>query len=724
MHDLTDYIDWDDVMFVDCETRSPPGLEEPRWADVTQTSTARYAATAWPIIITWAVGLTGEVKRWESKDITKPPKRSDLPAELLSWEAYFAAWNSAFDRLILDRFFDAGVDGWIDMMAQAAYNNMPMSLDRAAKACGYDGKVAGGKKLIRMFCVPDGATPISEPENWRDFCTYADVDVLQMQAFASSTMPVPFSIWEEFWASEKVNDRGIPVDLAMAAGGAALAETLKEQTGERLAIITEGVVTSVHQYARQREWVWPRLQSLPAVSSIMVDAHRLHPETGVDEYKFKMDRPIITRMVAALDAANETHGLSDEEFDALQFLELREFGASAAPAKFGKMLAMADARGRVPNQYIFNGATQTGRASSRGVQVHNMTRGTIGDINAEEEACAMLQDGCSMDEFEERWGNAGRALAKLIRPTIVAEPGKTFVWGDWSNIEARGLPWLAMAEHRLDLFRKIDANPKTEPDVYIHAAAGMYHLDPYEIMKLKGEKWGKDLRQKGKISELALGFNGGAGALQSMAANYGMVFGDDEAKDIVDRWRASNNWAVVFWKQVMEAFKQAYQNPGDTQFTAGRLAYQGIEMGNDVWVVCYLPDSRPLFYRNVRERTVEEYDPFEPTVLISTQTKLSFDGSDGVKYVWAGLLVENATQATCASILRAATTTLEMPGFDFMPVHLHTHDEVVVMTDTRFVNEAKEKLAEVMMRQLDWLDGFPLGVDVSTNAWYSKAVED
>lgn len=332
----------------------------------------------------------------------------------------------------------------------------------------------------------------------------------------------------------------------------------------------------------------------------------------------------------------------------------------------------------------------------------------------------------SLQDFEKAFGApAGKALSRLIRPTIAAPEGKVLVWGDWSNIEARGLPWLAKAEARLDMFREIDADPDS-PDVYVRAVAGMYShnlKDLWEKAKAK-DKWARGERQKGKIAELALGFAGGPGALQSMAANYGMSFDSEEADEIVKAWRRSNSWAEVFWEEVWGAFLQAYGRPDGTLFPAGRVSYQGMMVGDQVWVVCYLPDGYPLFYRNVKERSQTVYDPFDPDTILEVQRKLSFEGEDGFKYLWRGILVENVTQAACARILRCALLHLDETGAP--PVVAHTHDEIVLMTDDRddAIEAARGQLRAAMLRDPGWLEGLPSGADIAHNVWYSKALEE
>jgi DNA polymerase len=326
---------------------------------------------------------------------------------------------------------------------------------------------------------------------------------------------------------------------------------------------------------------------------------------------------------------------------------------------------------------------------------------------------------------EDRWGNPGRVLSRMIRPAITAPGGKLICWGDWSNIEARVLPWLACAEQRLDIFRSIDDDPENTPDVYLQAAAGMYGHDPYKLLRMKvdGDPEVKPIRQRGKIAELALGFAGGSGALQSMAAGYGMIFEAEEAKDIVGRWRAANQWAVEFWDRLWDAFVTAMKNPGET-IGVGRVSYCCLEgyLGSKT-VVCLLPDGRPLVYRNVHMREFVERDEFEPEVIIEKSEQLVFHGPDGVKKLWKGLLAENITQATAASVLRW-TQRSWTPEEDIQPIVGHTHDELLTLIDEEDKAEGEERLKAYMEQDFGWNRGLPTAADVQSNVCYTKALDD
>ena len=279
----------------------------------------------------------------------------------------------------------------------------------------------------------------------------------------------------------------------------------------------------------------------------------------------------------------------------------------------------------------------------------------------------------------EEYGDVGEALSKCVRPMIAAPKGKTLVWGDWSSIEARVLPWLANAEHRLEIFREIDADPSS-PDIYIRSAADMRGLDVanlWHLYKVEEDKEAKNIRQEGKVAELALGFGGASGALANMAANYGLFFSEEDMKRIVGDWRKANQLAKDFWDEVWEAFVCAVQTPG-TPFKAGKVVYIGIAgyLG-DVTVMCYLPDGRPLCYRNVKyeTRTVVNKDTGEE----EEKTGFTFAGNHGRKGLWYGTLVENITQAVAASLLRKALCVLEYDWYGTLQVRGHTTDEIIAM---------------------------------------------
>ena len=302
-----------------------------------------------------------------------------------------------------------------------------------------------------------------------------------------------------------------------------------------------------------------------------------------------------------------------------------------------------------------------------------------------------------------------RKLALIVRPALIAGPGKVFVWSDWSAIEARITPWLAAsegAEKVLDIFRANDRDP-TRPDIYTLAAADILHKnDP------AGHEDGTRDRQ-GRV--LALGFGGSVGALQSMALNYRISLDDAEARRIVDAWREANPWAREFWGAHRDgesfglwgAAMTAWEVPGQIT-TAGRIAfvYREDYLGGALFMA--LPSGRLLTYPRPRWRDVDILDKDgKPTG--EKRHELSFRRAHGRAKLWHGTFCENAIQAVAADLLRLAVTRIETnPALAFMPIRMTTHDEIVCEVDEARAEEAKAILRREMLTVPDWAAGLPL----------------
>lgn len=311
--------------------------------------------------------------------------------------------------------------------------------------------------------------------------------------------------------------------------------------------------------------------------------------------------------------------------------------------------------------------------------------------------------------FEALVGNAGRALSRLIRPAIMPKAETAIlIVADYSQIEARVLPWLANsegAEDKLDIFREVDEDPSA-PDVYKRAAAATYDKDPEDVTK--GE------RQEGKVQELSLGFGGGKGALMAMAALYRMSLTPAKAQELVDRWRATNRWAVAFWDELWTAFMRAYHQPGSVH-SAGRVAYTFDDGYLGGTMFCALPDGRLLSYPFLRYSDVEKTDRYGE---VTRKTVLTYLSQGRRKTLWAGILAENITQAAAASILRAKIVEVEreLPGL----LIGHTHDELIGEAERDGAEGTAEKMKALMERHLDWTGGLPIRADVDVMDYYTK----
>lgn len=325
-----------------------------------------------------------------------------------------------------------------------------------------------------------------------------------------------------------------------------------------------------------------------------------------------------------------------------------------------------------------------------------------------------------------------KKLSMLLRPAFVARPGKVLVWCDWSAIEARVLPWLAgtkAANDVLDIFRTNDADPNL-PDIYIMTAAALLDVDPaalWAAYKAK-EKEAKDARQAyGKVPVLSLGFGGSLGALLAMASNYGVYLDNTTASRVVVDWRLSNRWAVNFWGQhnkhgsygLWGAACSALEDPG-TVYEIGRVAYVFDKSYMGGTLFCALPNGDLLTYpmarwewRKVKDKkTKKEEERFQLSFLKGYQRSA----------LWHGKTAENITQAAAARVLRRTLKRLEYsPELQWMPVVMHTHDEVVVEVDEDREEEGKTVLHGVMTEIDPWMEGLPLAAEVSSGWAYSKA---
>jgi len=671
----------------------------------------RYATEADAVVLSYAIGM-GPVRRVAVPTFPRTLDMVDLPTELLAFHAkvmtgggIWAAWNASFDRAIWNYaatgFPEMKPHQIIDVMAQAVASGLPPDLAAAAVATQSTEKLASGRELIRLFCLPDSTgTPQDNPAEWSAFLDYADRDIDAMRSVFLGTRQLALAEWREYWAMEAVNDRGAAIDLPMVEAASRLAAEDKIRANDELRAITGDPKMTVDMVKRLTAWL---LDRLPEEGRAVITARAEEVgEDGVIEQpaKFALTRRRVERLIAYVKDVN-----SPELTSTLRLLLIRLYGGSKTPAKFAKMLA-SHVDGVLYGQYVFNGAAQTGRASSRGVQVHNLARDVLAD---EPDAIASLTDGCDYNWLALRRPDpVSRQLSLLIRPAFVPAGDNVFVWSDWSQIEARVLPWLAGddpgALARLQIFREVDADP-TVPDLYTRTAAVLSHL-PIELVT-------KPVRQRGKVAELALGFGGGVGALQSMAAGYGLHLTDAEARITVDDWRAANPWCVKFWVALEDAVERAMRLPGLEQ-PVGRLKYCFARDYLGGSLLCELPSGRFLTYRALRWEPVAEEGADGRK---RTSRQLRFSRGHGRVKLWRGMLCENVVQAVAADVLRGTLRRLEEAGYR---TRLHTHDEVLIECPAAQAAAIAPRLRTVMLAGFNWSEGLPLMSEETLGYYYSK----
>jgi DNA polymerase len=710
----------DEIGFLDFESRSTT-------QDLTRAGSYRYAVEADAIIASYAIGK-GPVHVIAVADFPDKIRWADMPKEFQAHharvqcgEAIWVAWNAGFDKAIWNYATDFPLlepYHIIDAMAQAVASGLGGALALAAKQSNSAQKAEAGKGLIKLFCVPPDTTrkiprgigtPVKNPVEWKQFCEYAGQDIAAMRSVFARTRQLPWREWRQYWASEQINERGAAIDLKMVVHAAKLAEEDKRRSRQEIPQLTMEEVWTVDQIKCMTAWLLKQLppQLAPTGRDILTKrVAEIDEETGevTRPAKHSLTRKQVEKLIALLQAHPDP---STEAM--LRLLQIRLYGGSKTPAKFSRMLEQ-HVDGVLFSQYVFNGAAHTGRYSSKGVQCHNLARDAL--ANEPDLIDALLQE-CDYDTLAKLGTNdpVARKLALLIRPAFVpSSSSNVFVWSDWSQIEARVLPWLAgndsRALARLKIFSDVDADPSL-PDLYTRTASDISGV-PIEAVT-------PPIRQRGKVAELALGFGGGVNALQNMGANYGLHIDVDEAKDIVNKWRAANLWAADFSSTLWSAMHEAHNFP-TIYVSAGRVGFVFINNYLGGSMMMRLPSGRVLTYRALRWEQLDVLDEDgEPTG--EKTTELTYARGYGRVKLWAGVLVENATQACAADFLRETLVRLTEHNFD---VRLHVHDEILVECNIEDAEKAKARLRAVMLQGFDWSEGLPL-MSEETVAWsYTK----
>lgn len=582
-------------------------------------------------------------------------------------DGYFIAWNAAFDRHVHQQiatpdygFPEIRIEQTLDAMAQAQASNLPGSLEWAGRQLGIGHKTLGGKSVMLRFAdrrqplpgAPEDIERVMAEKGWSHeraieaviemWALYLDYSVQDTDLLRSvwlTTRPLDATEWQEYWVSERINDRGMLADLDVCRGAAAYREEEAAHVVAQIKEITGGAIAGPTFTAQINDWVYERLPD--DLAEFMVKAR---DEEGYVT-RLTGDKNVMTRLLEEI-AVSDT----PPEDAVIDLIEVLQFGRSSSAVKFEKILNQA-CDGRLSGSYVFNGAGQTGRFSSRGVQVHNLPRAFLDN---ELDVLDMVAARGPIERLREI-GPVPSVLSKLIRPTFMAPEGKLLVWGDWSAIEARVTPWLAATRDAeqavLQPFRESDSNPDL-PDVYILNAAQVFNVYPDVLWERyrNGDAEAKAYRQGGKVMVLSLGFRGSVGALKAMARGYNIKLTNEEAKVWVDGWRDRNRWNKRFGVAVEEAAFAAMTHPMAPQ-KAGRLTYQYAPDLMGGTLVCFLPDMRPIVYPLARIQKVEKFG--------KEVDAITYLNGMGRRHLWDGLQIENCLAGDTKVLTRRGIVRLD-----------------------------------------------------------------
>ena len=579
-----------------------------------------------------------------------------------------AAWNAQFERTCLSRYFGTQLspDSWQCSMVWAASLSLPLKLKTAAEVLKTgEQKDDAGERLIKYFSVPCKPTktnggrtrnlPEHAPEDWALFKSYCMQDVRterdirhKLEAF-----PLQKSEWNFYHMDQRINDRGVLID-----------KTLVEQA------ITCDMMLSEEMTAKAYE-----LTGLENPNSVSQLKGWL-TERGIDVDS--LGKKNVTALIKDLDK----HSIDSE---ALEMMRLRLQMAKSSVKKYQAADRYICLDGRAHGLFQFSGANRTQRWAGRGIQLQNLPQNHISTLD---EARELVKLGC-FDMVESIYGNTPDILSQLIRTMLIPKEGCEFIVADFSAIEARVLAWLAGEQWRMDAFKRGD-------DIYCASASQMFGV-PVVKHGINGE-----LRQKGKVAELACGYGGAAGALISMGA-LDMGLSEDELPGLIDDWRTANPHIVQFWWDVEKAAMDTVKDHRERN--VGRIGFQFY--ANTLWVV--LPSGRKLAYIKPRLQP----NRFGRMAMTFESLNAANKWSRGETY--SGKLVENCTQSTARDLLAEAMWRMEQAGLDIVG---HVHDEVILEVPKGEITV--EDVCTIMNQNPTWADGLVLSSAGYRGDYYFK----
>ncbi len=582
------------------------------------------------------------------------------------------AHNAAFERPIFWYVLQVNFDltQFYCTAAQARANCLPGSLEDVGRAISsVMRKDHRGGQLIRLLSVPraDGSFNNS-PDLMAEMIRYCEQDVRAMRAISKAMRPLSDEELADYHTNERINDRGVLLDLPLAQAAIRYASVELEEIETLVADLTEGAIKSVRS-PKMRQWVIDRVG--PQALKMM--------ETYKDgDLKYSIDKSVRANLLAF--AEENPDEIPTTVADVIQCAD--DLWASSV-AKFSRLASLADEDDqRVRGAFVFAGGSATGRASSYGAQVHNFTRKCAQEPDAVRHA--MVRGHSIVPRFGKRVTDV---LKGMLRPALIPAPGKQFVVADWSAVEARVTAWASadpQAEDVLQVFRE-------GRDIYKREAAGIYRVAEDAV--------DKEQRQIGKVAILSLGFGGSIGAFSAMGRNYGVFMPESDSRRIVDAWRRANAWAVRYWEKLESAYTRALRNP-NREFSAGRVTY--LYDGQRLWYA--LPSGRVLCYPFAKFENDE-------ITYVKAAWKPAADAKEWPRArLWRGLACENITQAIANDLLRHALRQLP-------DVVLHVHDEIVLETADP---DAPNTLKQVMCTPPEWAAGLPLSAEVEVMNRYGK----
>ena len=603
----------------------------------------------------------------------------EMPEEfeeaLLDPECTKVAHNAVFERLSFKRVgYTIPAEQWYCTSVKAAYCGLPLSLDGVSKALNLsDKKLDTGKSLIKYFSCPCKATrvngmrtrnyPEHAPEKWEMYKEYNMYDVLAEREifFKLERHIIPNIEREMYVLDQNVNDRGILVDMELAESAIAVDNAytalLTQQAQELTGLENPNSPVQIRQ--------WIEKQTGCAVLS-------LSKEIMPDLLRDFADYPNV-----------------------IELLNIRKKLSKTSIKKYYAMLNCAMKDHRVRGTFQFYGANRTGRWAGRLLQLQNLSKNHISHIEIPRE----LIRARDWESVEMMYDDVADILSQLVRTALIASPGKVFSVADFSAIEARVISWLANEKWRMDVFNG-------DGKIYEATGAKMFNVPISSITK------GSVLRDKSKISELALGYEGSLGALRRMGGER-MGLSDTEMMSLVRKWRMANPAIVEMWKEIDEASKEAVRYQRPVSCTCRNIIFDC----DGEFMTIQLPSGRKLYYYGPKFKDKKIGKSTMPTKVLCYQGVVQETKQWGEIDTYGGKLTENIVQAIARDLLGSSMLQLEAAGYH--PV-CHIHDECLVEVPEENAQAYYEEMARIMGTPPEWASDLPLRADGYVTPFYLK----
>lgn len=634
------------------------------FSDVDLLKSGVYAYTASPYfeILLFAYAFDdGDIQIIDLASGEKLP--NEIIEALTDEKVIKTAFNTNFERTCLSKHLNMQLSpvSWQCTAVQAATLGLPLSLDGVAQVLGLnEQKMKEGKELIRYFSIPCKPTktnggrtrnlPQHAKEKWSTFKSYCKRDVEVERAVRRKLARYPISENEQknYFIDQQINDRGVLVDLKLVAKATQCDKLHKDDTFSKAKMLTG--LDNPNSVVQLKQWL-------------------LENGVEVDSLSKK----------AVTDLAKDCDG------EVERLLNLRLQLAKTSIKKYEAIERAVCPDGRVRGLFQFYGANRTGRFAGRLVQVQNLPQNHLVDLDL---ARSLVREG-DFNTLELLFESVPHVLSELIRTAFIPRPNHRFIVADFSAIEARVIAWLAGEAWRMDVF-------KTHGKIYEASASQMFKVPIHEITKTS------PLRQKGKISELALGYGGGVGALTAMGA-LDMGIADDELQGLVTAWRKTNPNITKLWWDIDKAAVTAVKEK--TSQVVGRIKIQ-YESGI---MFITLPSGRRLSY--IKPRI--ELNKFE-------RDAVTYEGVGATKKwerieTYGPKLVENIVQAIARDLLAESMQRLSEKGYEIV---MHCHDEVIIEAPYGF--GSLKEVSKIMAIAPPWAEGLPLRADGYECNYYRK----